>query len=59
MKYILIQFPEIQEYMELEWFESEAILMNDEKHFEDFGPSAYFIPFDRYNNDEGKLAKTD
>lgn len=48
MKYILILFPEVQEYMEEEWFENEAILMNDEKHFEGFGPSAYFIPFEHY-----------
>jgi hypothetical protein len=34
--------------MELEWFYEEAILMNDDKHLEGMGPSAYFITIERW-----------
>ena len=30
MIYKAISFPEIQEYMELEWFDNEAIPINDD-----------------------------
>lgn len=41
--YVLIQWPESQEYMEEEWFDEEAILDVEGK----FGSSAYFIPLKR------------
>jgi len=41
--YILITFPDVQEYMEEEWFDEEAILEVEGK----FGSSAYFIPTNR------------
>jgi len=50
MNYILILFPEVQRLMELEWFDDEALLMNDDKHLERMGPSAYFIPIDRWKS---------
>lgn len=38
--YILVTWPDSQEYMEKDWFEKEAILETEGK----FGSSAYFIP---------------
>lgn len=38
--YVLIQWPESQDYMEEEWFEKEAILDVEGR----LGDSAYFIP---------------
>ena len=37
--YILVQWPDSQEYMDEDWFASEAILDHESK----FGHSAYFI----------------
>lgn len=45
--YVLIQWPESQLLMEQEWFD-ECILMNDEKHLEEIGSSAYFVPEERF-----------
>jgi len=39
-EYVLIQWPESQEFMEEDWFEDEAILDTEGR----LGPSAYFIP---------------
>lgn len=43
--YVLVEWPESQQFMEEEWFEEEAILAlgNEEKT----GSSAYFIPIKR------------
>lgn len=38
--YVLVSWPESQEYMEEEWFDEEAVLHLDEA-------SAYFIPLKR------------
>ena len=38
--YCIIPFPDVQEYMEEDWFNEEAMLEVEGK----FGPSAYFIP---------------
>jgi len=38
--YCVIQWPDVQELMDEEWFDEEAILADGEK----FGGSAYFIP---------------
>lgn len=42
-KYIVVQWPDIQTYMDKEGFEDNAHLINDEKGIEMFGSSAYFI----------------
>ena len=42
-KYIVVQWPDIQTYMDKEGFEDNAHLINDEKGIELFGSSAYFI----------------
>jgi len=42
-KYILIEWPEVQAYMEEDWFEKEAILSSES--------SAFFIPEKRYYED--------
>jgi hypothetical protein len=41
--YVVVTWPDVQELMEEEWFEAEAILDVDCK----FGDSAYFIPLKR------------
>lgn len=41
MKYILVEFPEVQDYMDLEWFEDEAHVCVDID-------GAFFIPEERY-----------
>ncbi len=41
--YVIVQWPESQEFMEEEWFDEEAILDVEGK----FGSSAYFIPLKR------------
>lgn len=41
--FVLIQWPESQEYMEEDWFKEEAVLDVESK----FGSSAYFIPLKR------------
>jgi hypothetical protein len=46
-KYVIITWPDSQMLMEQEWFD-ECILMNDEKHLNNIGSSAYFVPIDRY-----------
>jgi len=43
--YILIPWPEVQDYMEKEWFHDEAILALGAE--ESVGSSAYFIPASR------------
>lgn len=42
-KYIVVQWPDIQTYMDKEGFEDNAHLINDERGIELFGSSAYFI----------------
>lgn len=41
--YVVVTWPDVQELMEKDWFEEEAILDVDGK----FGGSAYFIPLKR------------
>lgn len=43
--YVLIPFPEVQEYMDEQWFYNEAILAIGAE--EKVGYSAYFIPVHR------------
>lgn len=42
--YKLVLFPEIQEYMDKDWFNSEAILYQTINEEQDYLSSAYFIP---------------
>lgn len=51
MIYKAISFPEIQEYMELEWFDNEAISINDDLGVSLYGYSAYMIPINRLDID--------
>jgi hypothetical protein len=50
--YILVLFPDVQEYMEKEWFDSEAVqcTVNDKNHSLAKEYSAYFIPVKYLNN---------
>lgn len=48
-KYILVTWPDSQDYMELSWFRKEAFLANPTEDNIDIGSSAYFIPIIRYN----------
>lgn len=43
--YVLIEWPESQEFMEEEWFEEEAILALGSE--DKTGSSAYFVPIKR------------
>ena len=46
MEYTLVLFPEVQEYMEYNWFNKECYLLvafDEQEHFD----SAYFIPQNR------------
>ena len=44
--YVLVLFPDVQEYMEKEWFDSEAVLctVDNTNHRLAEEYSAYFIP---------------
>lgn len=42
--YILVEWPDSQEFMEEEWFKEEAVLAQHDS----IGSSAYFIPAERY-----------
>ncbi len=45
--YVLVRWPDSQDYMEYDWFEEEAILALGKEEFT--GSSAYFIPANRIN----------
>ena len=42
-KWTVVQWPEIQDFMDLEGFEDNAYPINDENGIEAFGQSAYFV----------------
>ena len=46
MAYVVIGWPDIQQYMDIPGFEENSYLVNDEKGMEDFGSSAYFVDED-------------
>lgn len=48
-KYIVVGWPESQDLMELEGFEDNSYLINDEQGISDFGYSAYFVSEDWLN----------
>ena len=45
--FVLVEFPESQEYMECDWFEEESVLCNDRKLLKRKEYAAYFIPIAR------------
>ena len=45
--YVLVRWPDSQDYMEYDWFEEEAILALGSEDMT--GSSAYFIPINRIN----------
>jgi hypothetical protein len=45
--YVLVHWPEVQDFMSEDWFENEAVL-----HFEE--SSAYFMPVERIKQYEGE-----
>ena len=48
-KYIAVGWPESQELMDKEGFESHSYLINDDRGLEYFGGQAYFVDEDWYN----------
>lgn len=54
--YILIEWPESQDYMEESWFGEEAILAIGKEDIT--GSSAYFIPEDRLINNQYILERS-
>lgn len=48
-EFYVIQFPESQALQDLDGFDDNAFLVNDEKGLEIFGPSAYFVNKEWYN----------
>ena len=51
--YVLVTWPESQQLMEQDWFDEEAILMNDENPLEEIGSASYFVPIERYEDHFG------
>jgi hypothetical protein len=48
-EYYVIRFPESQELQDLDGFDDNAFLVNDERGLEIFGPCAYFVNKKWYN----------
>ena len=42
-KYIVICFPEVQDYMDIEGFDENSCLINDEPLLSEYGSCAYFV----------------
>ena len=56
-KYVAVSWPESQELMDKEGFESHSYLINDDRGLEDFGSQAYFVDelwYDRVQRLKGK-----
>ena len=51
--FIAISFPDIQEYQELEGFEDNSILINNDSLLEEYGPSAYMVRCDWIYSKQG------
>ncbi len=47
MEYVLVLWPEVQQYMDEPWFRNEACLYTAPFESEDHHDSAYFIPKER------------
>jgi len=48
--YIIITFPEIQQYQDEPDFDENACLINDSKFLDKYGSSAYFVDKEWINN---------
>lgn len=48
--YVVVTWPDSQDLMEVEGFEDNSYLINDEMGIRDFGPSAYFVDVKWLNN---------
>lgn len=48
--YVVVTWPNSQDLMEVEGFEDNSYLINDERGIRDFGPSAYFVDVKWLNN---------
>lgn len=48
-RFIVIQWPDIQELMNKEGFRDNASLINDERFYQLYGDSAYFVNEEWYN----------
>lgn len=46
MKYVLIEWPEVQELMSYDDFDCHVHLVNDEGWIDQYGPSSYFVEED-------------
>ena len=46
MAYVVITWPEIQNYMGLDGFDENSSLINDEPMLSEYGSSAYFVDED-------------
>ena len=42
-KFVIIEFPEIQELQDISGFEKNAFLINNDEGLEKYGGSAYFV----------------
>ena len=47
--YVIITWPEVQDWMEEPEFKNNSYLINDEKGIEEFGSSAYFVDIEWMN----------
>ncbi len=45
--YVLVRWPESQELMDEEWFDSECYLASNPHTYQEVGNSAYFVPANR------------
>lgn len=48
-RFIIVPWPEIQEFMDKRGFDGHSYLINDDKGMEEYGSSAYFVEEDWYN----------
>lgn len=49
-KYVIVEWPYTQAYMELDDFYEHACLINDEKWLDQYGSSSYFVEEDWLNS---------
>lgn len=45
--YTVVTWPQVQELLDKEWFDDEAVLINDDNGIATYGSSAYFVPLKR------------
>ena len=52
MKYLPVEWPYVQDLFEIPGFRENSYLINDDKGYEDFGDSAYFVSLEFLQTDE-------